>query len=380
MIKTHKIWRELKRIFFQAVDLPLLVLEYFLATSWYDYVLSKRKTVTINTAPDGEKFAAYLIFPNKGLLKSHLVALAYLKRHGYNVVVVSNLPLSPSDRGEVLKSCWALIERPNYGYDFGGYRDAVLMLEPYFQRMKRLVLLNDSTWFPLPGKSDWLADVEAKNVDFCGAISGYGIRREEAKDYPNLQWNFSTKHPEFHYCSFALAFSQRVIADPKFIQFWKCIRLTKRKNKTVRRGEIGLSQCLIGAGFTHDSTLNLESMEAGLQKLPVERIAEITHCLILPLGEKLRLSKQTMVSSISMTEEWRQLAIKYILSCSVLQGSSYSTAEFHVNENSFPFLKKSPLAVGGESAEISLAILKKLEGDSADIFYQEALAMASRGK
>jgi Rhamnan synthesis protein F len=377
---TSKIRREAERVFDQLIDLPKSVIEYFCATPWYDHAISKNKKITTNHPPQGRQVAIYLIFPNQGLLQSHFIALKYLKARGFEAVIVTNYPLSQADRESLLKECWSLIERPNYGYDFGGYRDAMLMLSPYFKNMDRLVMLNDSTWFPLPEKSDWLLEVEKLNVDFCGAISGYRVHREQVKDHRNLIWNLASTNRDFHYCSFALAFSNRLINDNRFLQFWKRIRLTKNKNKTVRRGEIGLSQMIINNGFTHAATCDVAGMDQALKKLSIERIASITQQLILPAGNARNLVKKTVMDSFVASEEWRQEAINYILSCVALYGASFSTAEFNVTEKRFAFLKKTPVAAGGESAEISLDILNRLSGEAAEVFQAEALQLKNRTK
>jgi hypothetical protein len=380
MSTYSKIRRETQRFFDQIVNLPKALIEYFFSTPWYDYVLSKHQKITTTYSPKSRKFAVYLMFPNQGLLRSHFLALAYLKAHGFEIVVVTNYPLKNADRENLLKECWSLIERPNYGYDFGGYRDAMFMLTPYFKQIDRLVILNDSTWFPLPEKSDWLDDVEHLNVDFCGAISGYRVRRKQVKDHRNFEWEFESTNRDFHYCSFALAFSNRLINDQKFLRFWKKIRLTKNKNKTVRRGEIGLSQMITKNRFTHACTFDVESMDIELKKLSTARIAELTRKIILPPRNPKNLIKQALIERFSTTEEWRLEAIKYILSCVALYGASFSTAEFNVTEKRFAFLKKTPVASGGESADISLEILSHLSGEAAEVFQAEALQLVNRSK
>ena len=91
-----------------------------------------------------QKVAIYLIFPTSGVQESHLSAIEYIASSGYSPLVVSNLFLGDSDRQEVRSRCWQLIERPNYGFDFGGYRDGVLQLASSLHELTRLVIVNDS--------------------------------------------------------------------------------------------------------------------------------------------------------------------------------------------------------------------------------------------
>jgi lipopolysaccharide biosynthesis protein len=78
--------------------------------------------------------------------------------------VVSNLPLVPEERETLRRACWQLIERPNVGYDFGAYRDAILLLGPKLRDLERLVLVNDLLWFPV-GEADWIDDAERLEAD-----------------------------------------------------------------------------------------------------------------------------------------------------------------------------------------------------------------------
>lgn len=103
---------------------------------------------------------------------------------GYAPFVVSNLPLPEVERGRLLPSVWRYIERSNFGYDFGGFRDAVLELASDLPRMERLFFLNDSTWSPLPGGQDWLDAVESLGVDFAGAATNYGTPLRRAVNRP----------------------------------------------------------------------------------------------------------------------------------------------------------------------------------------------------
>lgn len=375
---SFKIWRESKRIVRQILYFPPTAIEFFFATPWYDHVVSKSKIVTRNGQRNSDKVAIFLIFPDTGLLASHLLSLNYLVESNFDVVVVSNGALSDLDRGALLKICWILIERPNYGYDFGGYRDAILTLADDLCDIKRLVLLNDSTWFPLPNSSNWLGDVEALDVDFCGAGTAYGIDRRHAKEFEKITWNYSTKRSHFHYCSFALAFSNSLITHPDFLPFWRNLRLTSNKLRVVRRGEIGLSQWARNRDFSHASTFDVAQLAVLLHALPVERIAVIVKRIIFPPDKRTEKAHQLVLSRLEMTEEWRHYAVQYILSCVILFGVSYSTAEFNLKELRFAFLKKAPLSAGVVPSNASLEIIKELPEPARQVILNEALALRAR--
>ena len=362
------------------LDAPRSLIEFLFSTFWYDHFVSRTKTVSRVRSREARRVAIYLIFPQRGLLASHLYAIKYLIENGFEVVVVSNCKLVEPDKKELLHLVWIVIERPNYGYDFGGYRDALLEIASEFKQLDRLILLNDSTWFPLPQTANWVADVEKLNVDFCGAVSAYGVERQQAKRYGNIDWSYSTVHRNFNYCSFALAFSNNVLIDPGFLKFWRQLRLTNRKNKTVRRGEIGLTQWVIKRDFSHACTFDVPAMRAHLESLPVLRLAEIVQRMILPAESEPAQTKSSILSAMEMTETWRLMAINYVLSCAALHGISYSTAEFNIHEMRFPFLKKVPLWAGQESSQISLSIIDGLEEPAKAMIKTEALSLRERLK
>jgi len=130
----------------------------------------------------GSASTEYLIYPSRGLKPSHLRTLKYLAAKNYNAVVVCNLPLTNDEQQQILPLCHQCIQRPNFGYDFGGYRDGVLSVTNNGKQLKHLLLLNDSTWFPIVEDTDWLADVQQLDLDFTAATSHFGIPRPDPSD------------------------------------------------------------------------------------------------------------------------------------------------------------------------------------------------------
>ena len=97
----------------------------------------------------------FLIFPEKGLKPSHLSTLNYFVNKKYSPLVISNCVLSAEDKIKIKRNSWFLIERKNYGYDFGGYRDGVLFLKDKLFKINNMILLNDSAWFPISKNNDF---------------------------------------------------------------------------------------------------------------------------------------------------------------------------------------------------------------------------------
>ena len=288
MIKAYKIKRELLRILKQPLQWPSDLFTYLCGPKYYDLFLSRKRFIRSGQQGGGDKMVVYVIFPSKGVNTSHLRTLQYLNAKKYSVVVVSNLPLAKADAQKILPLCHLCIERPNFGYDFGGYREGVLAALDLNIPLQRLVLLNDSAWFPITDQTDWLDDVQALDVDFAAAASNFGVPRPDPEDFRNMVFSYRTDHYRFHYCSFALAFNSRPLRDPDFRSFWKNFPLTNKKKSTVRRGEVGLTAWILKKGFSHGSTFDVTSMEQSLNGLSDGALDQVVRHLIVPEDQRMK--------------------------------------------------------------------------------------------
>ena len=329
-----KVRREVVRFGRQLRELPEDLYNLFFATRRYDRTAAREIRHFGGALPATERVVVFLIYPKDGLQLSHLHAFDYFAKKGFAVLAVSNLPLAENDRATLLQHCWAHMERPNFGYDFGGYRDAVLWLSGRLDRLERLVIFNDSTWFPLPGTHDWLDDAEALGVDLAAAASNYGTPRAEIEQFRNLQWSYAHTHRNFHYCSFALFMRPELFRSRAFLAFWKQLRLTDKKKRTVRRGEIGFSQWAIAQGFSHGATLDISHLDRELDALDDCRLREVAQGLIIPEDPKLRSLQARVLADPSET---RSDLIKFILLVVSRQGSSYALAPYAVFDRGFLF-------------------------------------------
>lgn len=93
----------------------------------------------------GPKLAVFVVFRPKGVAASIYMTLEYLCKHGITVLITSNAALNHDDRQKFASLAWKVIERPNFGYDFGAYRDSILYLRDQGVEPDHLLLMNDST-------------------------------------------------------------------------------------------------------------------------------------------------------------------------------------------------------------------------------------------
>ena len=356
-----KLKREAKRAVRQIIGLPGLTWEFLFLRPIYDRKLSRQKIVHDGAKPTVGEIAIYLVYAPGGLLGSHHDMLAQLAADGITPVVVSNLPLSNTDRDTLLQQSAMVIERPNVGYDFGGYRDAILQLAPDLPNLDRLYILNDSVWM-VEAPQSWFQQVRATGCDFVGATSNYGIKRDDIKNFRDLTWTYTIGHPNFHYASYALSVGPQILRNPAFLRYWRKFRLSNHKKRTVRRGEIGLTQWVIANGYTHTATCDVLNLDNELAALETAALHDITQNLIIPEDPKLERKRLEVLQSDPDTAEGRRDREKIILTAVARQAMGYSMPFYTLRYRDFQFLKKSPLWLSRNGSDTMLKIMTQLQG------------------
>jgi hypothetical protein len=188
--------------------------------------------------PLAPKIAIVLVFQPKGVAASLSLTLRYLVEQGYAPFVISNAPVSQADRARLAPICWRLIERPNFGYDFGGYRDGILLLRHWGIRPEQLIVMNDSIWMPLAPGSTLIARMEAAPGDIIGGIEHPDVPRRRSG---TLRAGFIE--------SYLYLIKAEAWDHPAFLRFWQGYRLSSNKMNAVYRGERGFSIRMRAAGL-----------------------------------------------------------------------------------------------------------------------------------
>lgn len=372
-LKAHLAWR-----WKRARQAPRRLLNQWLGNFWYDLWLKRKVRTTRGRLAESERCAVFVLYPRMGLQDSHLASLAYLVRKGFAPLVVSNLPLAPHERERLLPLCWHLLERPNYGYDFGAYRDGVLLALEVVPNMRQLVLANDSVWFPVPAASDWLAKAERLDVDLAGAVSNNGWVDYLTDAGHGRHWVFNHLAPRLHYCSFALLLGYRVLRDPGFQKFWRELRLTSDKILTIRRGEVGLSRWIIDRGYSHAETLDLRRFDQELECLDFARLYDLVKHLIIPEDVELRELQKRLIEHPA--EHSDPVALRhFILLATAATGPAYALPHWSLQEQGFGFLKKSPMWLSESTARITQSIIERY-GDSAMLKEARQLACGAKSR
>jgi len=355
-----KISRELKRVGKNTKETAIELVRKLYFLRHYDLVVSKSIRRTFGAVPLGKDVAIYLIFPKSGILASHKYMLKELRQSGISPVVVSNQPLSAEDREYICQDASIIIERPNVGYDFGGYRDGILQVAENLPALDRIWLLNDSAWL-VPQETSWFEQARAMDRDFVGATSSFSILRKSlltakrwrASDYRSIKWKHEPLNPNFHYA-------------------WEKLDIRNDKKRTVRRGEMGLSQWVLKSGYSHGATHEIDGLENELAKLSNVDLESSTKELVIFRGTKLIAIKKRVLATDSSSVEGRAERAGLIMTAVARQGSAYALAVYNLRRHQFQFLKKSPLWLSSDGPKAILTFVDTLDSREGAHIAEEA--------
>lgn len=256
----------------------------------YDLTVQWRQRLTQGSFPLTDRVAVFLVFQPKGIPPSIFLTLEHLRQNRFSVLLVSNGALRPEDRTRLASNAALVLERPNVGYDFGGYRDGIRHLWSMKHDLSLLVLMNDSTWFPLRRDDDSLARMEALEADLAGHIF-----KTESEKKP---WN---DHVESH----LLMISRNYLTSGDFHQFWSSYRMSDMRPTTIGVGEKAFSQLAIRSGRSVRTLMRREWLMSVLTSLgdaDLEGVLQQTVDNFNPRQTDLTGTRGLLVSG----EPWRE--------------------------------------------------------------------------
>lgn len=201
------------------------------------------------------KVAIFLVYQPKGICASTLRTIRYLTSKGYSTMVVANGGVSDEHLAELTQVSWRVLIRPNYGYDFGGYRDGILSLSEAGITPEKLIILNESVWFPIGEDEQVISEIEASGLDLGGTI----VNRRPRK---SLFWPHTTRVIE----SYFFLFNSKALQSNAFKRFWLNYRVSSNKYNAVHRGERRVADTMIAAGLAADGVFSAEDF---LEKMAV---------------------------------------------------------------------------------------------------------------
>lgn len=249
MPKTIPLWklrRELARIGTTLVNLPATVASLPARRTeparraHFERNFDQLTRLTEGARAGGARIAVLLIYQPLGVAASVIETCRWLTAEGYATFVVSNGALQDKDRSSLVAETWRLLERPNFGYDFGGYRDAILLLRRWNLSPERLIVMNDSVWLPMVPDLMHQLEAAAAQADIVGLLKDAKVRHDSSG---------GTETGLYHLESYFYLFTASALNHEAFGSFWDAYQMTDNKPKTIKFGEIGFSRAMAAAGL-----------------------------------------------------------------------------------------------------------------------------------
>lgn len=366
-LPAWKIKRELLRLKSQCQSL----LDYFYDPTKRRQQHERRKQnnfISNGFANQSQKIAIFLIYQPHGIALSTLATCRYLIQNGYAPLVVINGDVSTHDVENLKNLSWKIIQRENFGYDFGGYQDAIWFLENNGQSVETLVILNDSIWLPVVKDSSILKDMESKPSAFTGALQLEGSRKDQAA--------LRAKAPFFG--SFFLHLKSAAYQHSSFVDFWHNYQATSNKYVTIRRGERQFSRCLIDAGISHAYLFNRDLFDSWIAQLSnLELFSVLTDLVTLDI--ELQTARQALLKQVSESDwVWHEQAMSLIHTMTEKQNILSCAPIACLTHFKIPYIKKS--ADPHNILALELIIQRHQAGvlNLDEVVYSEICAVLSR--
>jgi hypothetical protein len=295
VVALWKVKREALRVWFQFADK---------ITEPYDRFHQRRYDANFTTVTkliDGkvepsEKIALFFIFQDEDFSKSILVTCEYLFKKGFSVLVVSSGEIAKREIEKLLPFCWKILIRPNYGYDFGGYRDGLRFIAECNLEPERLVILNDSIWFPTYQTTRLVEKLEDANLPFNSPV------------FINIA---DRSIENRHFQSFFFLLQKDALESEAFINYWKHYRVSSIKRIVLKLGEKGFSQAMFKGGFGGDAPAT--------KSVLFDLIGKQSNDFIYKTLNYAAYAEQPMVddarsimATFGDTEVWRKRALAHI--------------------------------------------------------------------
>lgn len=236
---------------------------YFLSCKSYFISLLNEDSISINKEYDDERPILLLALYEDTKLRVDIVRLLeYAKILGMYSVVVNTKKISDKEKIEKSNLLDTYIERYNYGRDFGSYKRGFTYIfdKKLNISCKRVLMLNDSLYYDSDRTLNFLKEMLDSDIDVLGATENYEFN--------------------YHLGSFAISFSNITINKSKFIKYWRHYKNTDIRPTVIRRGELGLSKCLI-------KITKSDQIKALFNQVRLRKFLEISEKNIEALGNSL---------------------------------------------------------------------------------------------
>lgn len=269
MIPRWKLKRELVRLRDQVAGLPQAVASLPARLSEpqrrraHDAAFPQNLNLTEGRIVLGTRLAIVVLFQPRGVALSTIETCQGLVAGGYTPLVISNAVLSIADKALLSETCWRVVERPNFGYDFGAYRDGIRMIREEGINPDRLALINDSFWCLFT--PELLGHLENLDADLAGLLQDEKVQHDTKGGTPTQK---------FHVESYCLFISAKLWNAQAFRDFWDNYLMTDFKPRTIKNGEIGFSRKMEAAGFSLKALTNRSFFLTAMSELDADGLEQ----------------------------------------------------------------------------------------------------------
>lgn len=267
----------------------------------YNRTRSETVRVTDGARALTDKVAIFLIYQPKGVPASVFVTCNHLNDCGYAVLLVSNGPLAPTDMARLSEITWRTVQRPNFGYDFGGYREAVLLLNDWGVTPRKTLILNDSIWFPIDAAGDVIPRLEASGAGMTGLLRNVESRVDIAGKPERTGFLES-------YC---MCIDEGLFRHPAFVRYWANYRLTDAKKATLERGERGFSRAMERAGASMTALASRRSFLGLVKDQPNEFLLKTLQYAAYT-EPALKQERDDLLQEGALDDAWRECVLDHI--------------------------------------------------------------------
>ncbi|MDO8884949.1 rhamnan synthesis F family protein [Pseudotabrizicola sp.] len=328
VIPGWKIAREFDRFVQQIKAVGGLIWEPIIQRH-HDRNRAGRLNITPGERPLTNRVLVYLLFQADRVLDSTIETCRLMEKEGYSTLIVSNAPLTSESRLRLSKVSWRVMQRPNYGYDFGGYRDGVLYLMEQGIRPDWLMVLNDSVWFPLRCNDTLVPRLEQSGLDVSGTIVHRSFRK-----------TFLRRRQKRVIESYLFLFNKKAFDSQAFRDFWLKYRVSSIKYNAVHRGERQVAETMLNAGLSADGLFGRDGFLDFCTDQDCEYLKKTLRYANYT-NEAFEASRQSLLARFDVTEAWRQDALAHIRTVSN-KNSFFSSFPF-VSAGGFdvPLIKRS---------------------------------------
>jgi len=313
------------------------------------------------------KVALLLIFQPRGVSPTVYLTCSHLAKKGYVPLVVSNTPLTENDLALLSDCTWKTIVRPNYGYDFGGYRDGILWLQDQGQDLDRLLILNDSIWFPVWPEETLIDRMEALPCGLSGAVIHRAAKRRNRKK----------SRPAFLESYFYLI-NRAVFESPSFRRFWRDYRVSSIKFNAVYRGERSFSPAMEAEGHSVEGVVDANAAVAAISTQG-DAFLRKTLEYGAYTDPEFEAERDVLLGKAVDSPGWRNAALAHIKTV-ILRRSAYASfpyASCHLL--AMPIVKKSRLMFFGKNygtvqIKMRTQLLRAIQAGDIQVPFPEVLA------